>query len=85
MATTTTHRAHIDGMTVKSKCDYIVYGSVRGLVSEHRTLSGAEKSLTRDRNGCASLGGGAYSDASIYQWDDEAGWVATDGNDDSEY
>jgi hypothetical protein len=65
--------AYIGNLTVSSKQNYIVYGSVRGLVSEHRTQSGAERSAAKDRNGCSSLGGGAYSDVSVYQWTD-GGW-----------
>jgi len=73
------NRGNIYGETVKSAYPYIVYGSVRGLVSEHRTLSGATRSMLRDASGCASLGGGAYSDASIWAWTED-GWVA-DGAD----
>ena len=62
------NKAYIENLTVSSKQNYIVYGSVRGLVSEHRTQSGAERSAAKDRNGCHSLGGGAYSDVSVYQW-----------------
>ena len=57
---------------------YIVYGDVRGLVSEHRTLSGAIRGYDRDSADCAWLGGGAYSDVRMYAWDEGAGWVAQD-------
>lgn len=67
------NKSYIGNLTVSSNQNYIVYGSVRGLVSEHRTQSGAERSAAKDRNGCRSLGGGAYSDVSVYQWTDE-GW-----------
>ena len=63
---------YIGNMTVSSNSNYIVYGSVRGLVSEHRTQSGAETSLSRDQSGCRSQGG--YSDASVYEWSD-GGWT----------
>lgn len=53
---------------------YIVYGHVRGLVSQHRTHRGAIKALSADVRGCKSLGGGAYSDAQVYQWTDRYGW-----------
>ena len=66
--------AYIGNLTVGSKWNYIVYGSVRGLVSEHRTRSGAERSAADDSNGCSSLGGGAYSDAIVYGWTD-GGWA----------
>jgi hypothetical protein len=65
--------AYIGNLTVRSTDKYIVYGSVRGLVSEHRTLSAADKSLARDQAGCKSQGG--YSDASVYHWSDSDGWV----------
>jgi hypothetical protein len=65
--------AYIGNLTVRSKNNYIVYGSVRGLVSEHRTQSGAEKSLSRDQSGCRSHGG--YSDASVYEWTGD-GWTS---------
>lgn len=64
--------AYIGKLTVSSNNNYIVYGSVRGLVSEHRTRSGAERSLSRDQSGCRSQGG--YSDVSLYEWTDE-GWT----------
>lgn len=63
--------AYIGNLTVSSKHAFIVYGSVRGLVSEHRTQIAAEKSLSRDQSGCRSQGG--YSDASVYEWTGE-GW-----------
>jgi hypothetical protein len=43
---------------------FIVKGSVRGIVSKRRTLSGAVRSLRRDQEGCRRQGG--YSDARIY-------------------
>lgn len=58
---------------VSSNSKIIVYGSVRGLVSKHRTMSAAEKSLAADQRGCKSQGG--YSDASIYEWSDSNEWV----------
>jgi len=63
---------YIGNLTVSSENKYIVYGSVRGLVSGHRTQSGAEKSLGRDQSGCRSQGG--YSDASVYEWTGD-GWT----------
>ena len=45
---------------------YLVRGSVRGTIStNHRTLYGAVRSCERDRNQCARLSGGAYSDAYV--------------------
>jgi hypothetical protein len=64
--------AYIGNLTVSSNNKYIVYGSVRGLVSGHRTQRGAEKSLGRDQSGCRSQGG--YSDASVYEWTSD-GWT----------
>lgn len=68
------HSGYIGNLTVRSSQNYIVYGSVRGLVGEHRTQRGAERSADKDRRACHSLGGGAYSDAQVYQWVD--GWQA---------
>ena len=55
------------------KCTrYDVRGSVRGTISKnHRTLSAAVRSMRRDCRQCASLGGGAYSDARIVRSDGE--------------
>jgi len=51
---------------------YNVSGSVRGTIStNHRTLSGAVWSMLRDVRRCASLGGGAYSDACVKRADGE--------------
>lgn len=61
------NRAYIGNLMVDSHGAYIVWGSVRGLVSEHRTQGCAENSLGRDRRGCKSQGG--YSDSMIYKWD----------------
>lgn len=44
---------------------YIVKGNVRGLISTHRKLSAAIKSLLKDKKECSSLGGGAYSDVNV--------------------
>ena len=64
-------RSMIHGITVASKYPYIVYGSVRGLVSEHRSLKAASRSMAHDQSGCESQGG--YSDASV--WEQTAdGW-----------
>lgn len=65
--------AYIGNLTIKSRLPYVVYGSVRGLVSEHRSLAAAQRSAEKDRRDCGSLGGGAYSDVSIYGWTD-TGW-----------
>ena len=56
-----------------NKCiRYDVRGSVRGLIStNHRTLSGAVRSAERDRNQCATLGDGNYSDACVERADGE--------------
>jgi hypothetical protein len=69
--------AYIGELTVRSKRGVIVYGSVRGLVSEHRTESGAAASLARDQRGCRSQGG--YSDASVYRWTNN-GWEIIGGD-----
>jgi hypothetical protein len=50
-----------------AKVTFLVRGSVRGKVSSnHRTLSGAVRSMLRDRRSCGRLGGGSYSDAEVY-------------------
>jgi len=64
---------YIGNLTVTSAQRYIVYGSVRGLVSSHRTEVGALASAARDQQGCRIQGG--YSDASVYEWSDDSGWV----------
>lgn len=46
---------------------YRVAGEVRGIISYHRELSAAARSMHRDAAGCDSLGGGAYSDASVME------------------
>lgn len=60
------NRAYIGNMQVASKYPYIVYGSVRGLVSNHRSVVNATFSLARDVSGCHQQGG--YSDARIYKF-----------------
>jgi hypothetical protein len=47
---------------------FIVRGSVRGLISTHRSLSKALASESRDRRQCSRLGGGSYSDATVYAY-----------------
>lgn len=68
--------SYIEQLTVESNCQYIVYGSVRGLVSEHRKVEAALRSARRDQAGCASQGG--YSDAYVYRWDASEGWAVVD-------
>lgn len=70
------HRGMIGNVTVSSAYPFVVYGSVRGLVSEHRTLSGANRSLRRDEAGCVSQGG--YSDANVYEWTAMQKWSVVD-------
>lgn len=53
-------------MSVSSKHKYVVYGSVRGLVSEHRTFERAEANAERDVRACRKAGG--YSDVGVYEW-----------------
>lgn len=53
------------------KTKYIVKGSVRGTISRHTKLSAAIRSMLKDERQCASLGGGAYSDVSIFREDGE--------------
>ena len=69
------HRSMIGQLTVTSDSPYIIYGEVRGLVSEHRLLRAAQQAVTRDRADCVKLpGGNSYSDAKVYCWGDEDGW-----------
>lgn len=49
---------------------YRVAGEVRGVISYHRSLGAAIRSLLKDQRGCDSLGGGAYSDCWIQEWND---------------
>jgi hypothetical protein len=58
----------IGRLTVAATAPYIVYGRVRGMVSEHRTLAGARRSQQRDADECGRTGRGAYSDARTYEW-----------------
>jgi hypothetical protein len=54
---------------------YIVFGDVRGLVSEHRVLMAARQSRRHDHAACASLpSGNSYSDCKVYFWTDEGSW-----------
>lgn len=64
--------AYIGNLTIRSTSPVIVYGSVRGLISEHKTVTGAEASLRKDQKGCRSQGG--YSDARVYEWSESEGW-----------
>ena len=73
MKTQSKHRSMIGGMTVASGSNYTVYGSVRGLASEHHSVQAARASRNEDRHGCKTAGG--YSDATVYCWDDKDGWV----------
>lgn len=70
---TAQHSSMIDGVTVRSRYDYVVYGAVRGRVSQHRVLWAARASMQADQHGCRAAGG--YSDASVYCWDAATGWV----------
>ena len=72
------YSAIIEGITVASRNRYVVIGQVRGLVSEHRTLSGAERSLARDRRCCRLVGG--YSDAAIFDMERVA-WIEEQSHD----
>lgn len=73
MSKKTVHQGTIGGRPVSSQMPYIVYGSARGLVSEHRILKAAHAAAARDGKACYN-DRGAYSDAAVYCWDDEDGW-----------
>ena len=60
------HSGLIGNVTVSSVCRYVVHGSVRGFVSQHRTLDAAIASKHRDAHACKERGG--HSDCSIYMW-----------------
>ena len=65
-----TYRGYIGKVLVESRYRYIVFGAVRGLVSRHRTASGAEKSARADRAACKRLPGGkSFSDVVVYVMD----------------
>ena len=66
------HTGIICGTQVSSRASYVVYGRVRGLVAECRSLSAARRALIRDQLGCQAQGG--YSDARIYEWG-VGGWA----------
>ena len=68
-------RSMIAGATVDSTTLFIVYGSVRGIVSRHFSIRAAFASLERDRRGCERQGG--YSDACGYMAS-EGSWVQCD-------
>lgn len=72
------NKSYIGNVTVSSNHNYIVYGSVRGLVSEHRSIDAARKSLERDQRACRKSSGGgltrSYSDANVYEWTSADGW-----------
>lgn len=67
-------RAMIDGTTVTSRYPFIVYGSVRGLVSEHKSERAAFAGLQYDQDQCDKLSSGSYSDAAVYMAHDGE-WV----------
>lgn len=60
--------AYIGNLTVRSNSQYIVYGSVRGLISEHRSVDAAHKSCKRDHGTCSRYSAGSYSDAGVYEF-----------------
>jgi len=73
----------IERITVTSAMPFIVYGSVRGLVSEHRTERAAWESLRRDRIDCGRHNSGGYSDADVYSAIGGE-WVPCEGADSDE-
>lgn len=65
--------ALIGQIPVSSEQPYVVYDGLRGLLSQHRTLSGAEFAAEKDRRESRRLG--ASSDASVYAWSSPHGWT----------
>lgn len=66
----------INDVVIGSSYPFIAYGPVRGLISEHHTQQGAERSVERDHRTCRALpGGNSYSDASVFQYDESKGWI----------
>ena len=62
---------HYDGSTTTGTHMRCV-GSVRGWCGvKHTSIDAAVQCLRSDQSGCASLGGGAYSDRTIGIYDDE--------------
>ena len=55
---------------------YCVAGDVRGVISYHRELSAAQRSLDDDHGACAAQSG--YSDANIFRWVDGVGYKCVD-------
>lgn len=66
-------RALIGQIQVSSEQAYVVYDGIRGLLSEHRTQSGAESAAEKDRRECRRLG--AASEVSVYKWSSPHGWT----------
>lgn len=71
------YSGYIGQLTVRSNYRHIVYGEVRGLISEHRTAIGAQKSSQYDARICRNLGAGAFSDAYAFTFTTE-GWLLDD-------
>lgn len=69
------YRACIGAMTVGADLPVILYGPVRGLVSQHESLDAARVALARDHAGCRRQGG--YSDARVYAYT-SGRWVVQD-------
>jgi len=65
----------IGEVSVCSEQPFIVYGGIRGLISEHRTQSGAERSAESDNRECHRSGSRIFSDVSVYQWSVSHGWI----------
>ncbi|HYH67259.1 MAG TPA: hypothetical protein VD866_21360 [Urbifossiella sp.] len=63
------HTALIGGVQVPG-FRYVVYGTIRGYVSTHRTKRAAERALAEDAR--KQLRAGTWSDALIYRW--REGW-----------
>lgn len=60
------NRSMIGSLMVNSSSPYIVYGPIRGLVSEHKSATQAQRSLERDQRGAKKQGG--FSDAAVFIW-----------------
>lgn len=80
------HAAYIGNVTVRSESPYVLYGAARGLIGEFSTLAEAQHAADKDARDCRKVRGGSYSDAHVYEWDEDAGWqragVAEDEDED---
>jgi len=69
------YEAYIKQMLVESNLPIIVYGQIRGLVSQHRSMKAAFKNMYNDDHGCKKQVG--YSDTRVYEFKNDE-WFAVE-------